>query len=107
MPKPAGRGTPRRRFPTTRWSLVLAAGRTDGTESRHAVASLCREYWDPLYAFSRCSPHDPEEARDLVQGFFQHFLSKNYFANLRPEKGRFRSYLLKAFQRHEARERKR
>jgi RNA polymerase sigma factor (sigma-70 family) len=88
-----GQGSPGGRFPTTRWTLVLAAGRTDAAESRAAIVALCDMYWRPLYQYARSRGSDPDEAGDLVQGLFLTLLSRNYFANLRPEKGRLRAYL--------------
>ncbi len=40
-------------FATTRWSLVLAAGRDDAPEAGAALAALCEVYWYPLYAYVR------------------------------------------------------
>ena len=36
-------------FHTTRWSLVMAAGREDEQRQR-ALAELCAIYWPPVYA---------------------------------------------------------
>jgi RNA polymerase sigma-70 factor (ECF subfamily) len=36
----------------------------------------------------------PEEAQDLTQGFFARLLRKDFLSGVRPEKGRFRSFLL-------------
>jgi hypothetical protein len=44
--------------------------------------------------FIRRSGHDGETAKDLTQGFFEHFLEKNYLRQVDREKGRFRSFLL-------------
>lgn len=89
-----------RRFMTTRWSVVLAAGRepsaTAGTAGRDALAVLCQTYWYPLYAYVRRRGHDPEEARDLTQSFFLRLLDKNTIASADPQRGRFRSFLLTA-----------
>ena len=63
------------RFPTTRLSLVLAAAASAGTQSRDALADLCRLYWYPVYAFIRRSGHPPEAAEDLAQGFFARLCS--------------------------------
>ena len=97
-------GNSPRRFPTTHWSLVQAAARTDSPESRAALASLCSAYWYPLYAFVRRSGHSKEDAQDLVQGFFARFLEKNYLRGRRQEAGRFRSYLLSALKHYLANE---
>src|SRR5687768_15110289 len=54
-------------FTTTSWTLIRAAGKAGGTE---ALAELCQRYWPPVYAFVRGRGHDPDNARDLTQGFF-------------------------------------
>lgn len=80
-------------FATTQWTVVLRAARPDSPEAAAALATLCRTYWYPLYAFVRrqgCSPHD---AQDLTQEFFARLLEKNFLAQVAPEKGRFRSFL--------------
>ena len=83
-------------FATTHWSLVLAAqGQSAAAEA--ALEELCRIYWRPLYAFARRQGFDPEEARDLTQGFFELLLTRRDFDAARKEKGRLRSYLLISF----------
>lgn len=82
------------RFETTHWSLVLAAGRTPTAKSRAALATLCEHYWYPLYAFLRRQGHSAEDAQDLTQGFFARVLEKGWLQDVRPERGRFRSFLL-------------
>lgn len=64
-----------------------------------ALASLCEQYWYPIYAFARRSGTSPHDAQDITQGFFCHILEKNLFAEAKPELGRLRSFLLTAFQR--------
>lgn len=83
-----------RRFRTTQWSLILAAGAAGGPASRRALSSLCEAYWYPLYAFVRRQGYDADAARDLTQGYFLTFLEKDYLADVKPEAGRFRSFLL-------------
>jgi RNA polymerase sigma-70 factor (ECF subfamily) len=84
----------RRRFATTRWSLVLAAGRESSAESEAALATLCETYWYPLYAYVRRQGYDSAEAQDLTQGFFARLLEKKYVQQVQRERGRFRSFLL-------------
>lgn len=79
---------------TTQWSQVLAARDGSDTEARAALESLCQTYWQPLYAYIRHQGYGPEEARDLTQGFFAELLDKDLLAEVDPEKGRFRSFLL-------------
>lgn len=83
-------------FATTHWSLVLTAqGKSAAAEK--ALEELCRMYWRPLYAFARRQGSNPEEARDLTQGFFQLLLTRRDLDAARREKGRLRSYLLVCF----------
>ena len=80
------------RFQTTHWSVVLKAGQ--GAEE--ALLKLCRNYWLPLYRFSRRRGHPVHEAQDLTQDFFAHILANRAFASVAPCRGRFRSFLLVA-----------
>lgn len=99
-------GTPGRAFfATTRWSIVLHAGDEGSTDRERALATLCENYWYPLYAFLRREGSKPEDAQDLTQGFFARFLEKNYLQSVRQERGRFRSYLLGALKHYRANER--
>jgi RNA polymerase sigma-70 factor (ECF subfamily) len=79
---------------TTQWSQVLAARDGTETEARAALESLCQTYWQPLYAYIRHQGYGPDEARDLTQGYFAELLEKNLLAEVDPDKGRFRSFLL-------------
>ena len=45
--------------------------------TREALDQLCRTYWYPLYAYVRRRGHTPEDAQDLTQAFFVHFLQEN------------------------------
>ena len=88
---------PGRRFMTTRWSLVVQArGTLQSAEAQRALSELCETYWLPLYAFVRRRIHDVDKAQDLTQAFFARLLEKQYLADVRPERGRFRSFLLTA-----------
>src|SRR5215472_8109700 len=81
-------------FPTTRWTLVVAAGDPHEKEARSALVSLCENYWYPLYAYLRRRGHPADQAQDLTQGFFIRMLEGRYLDRVDPEKGRFRSFLL-------------
>lgn len=92
------------RFATTHWSLVLAAAQRDSPESARALAALCEAYWYPLYAFARRRGHGPEDAQDLTQGFFAALLEKEYLRVADSGRGKFRSFLLTAFQHYISKE---
>jgi len=82
-------------FATTRWTVVLAAGRkNDTTAARAALGELCQTYWYPLYAYVRRRGYSSHDAEDRVQGFFARLIRLNSLADLSREKGRFRAFLL-------------
>ncbi len=83
-------------FVTTRWTVVLSAGRKSSAQSDRALAELCQTYWYPLYAYVRRRGRDKADAEDLVQEFFARFLAKNYLVGLSADHGRFRAFLLAA-----------
>jgi len=84
-------------FATTHWSVVLAAGEGESAQATEALERLCRTYWYPLYAYVRQRGHQPQDAQDLTQGFFAALLAGNYLARADRERGRFRTFLLTAF----------
>lgn len=81
-------------FPTTRWTLVVAAGNPQRKEARLALVSLCENYWYPLYAYLRRHGFPADRAQDLTQEFFTRVVEGRYLDRADPEKGRFRSFLL-------------
>ncbi|MCP3144681.1 RNA polymerase sigma factor [Pyxidicoccus xibeiensis] len=85
---------PRRRFATTRWSMVLAAGHSAAPEARKALEALCQQYWAPLHDFVQHKGFTKEQAADLTQSFFVRLLEKNALSVADPTRGRFRSWLL-------------
>jgi len=87
----------RAHFDTTHWSQVLAAGGTTCAESREALASLCRRYWYPVYAYARRHGVKADEAADLTQGFFARVIEQKIVRGADRGRGKFRSYLLGAF----------
>jgi RNA polymerase sigma-70 factor (ECF subfamily) len=80
-------------FATTHWSVVLSA-QGPSPAAEQALDKLCRTYWRPIYAFVRRQGTEPEEAKDLTQGFFALLLERRDLDTVRKEKGRLRSYLL-------------
>jgi RNA polymerase sigma factor (sigma-70 family) len=83
-------------FPSTHWSVVLAAGKSQAEPdiARAALAELCRVYWMPLYSFVRSRGRNVHDAQDLTQGFFAHVLEHKVYARVDRRRGRFRSFLL-------------
>jgi RNA polymerase sigma factor (sigma-70 family) len=85
-------------FATTHWSIVLAAGQKDSPHAAAALEQLCRTYWYPLYAYARRRGYSPEDAQDGTQSFFARLLEGDILPRASSERGRFRSFLLKALQ---------
>ena len=81
-------------FPTTRWTLVVAAGDPHRKEANSALVSLCENYWYPLYAYLRRRGYPADQAQDLTQQFFMRVLEGRYLDRADPEKGRFRAFIL-------------
>jgi len=94
-----GQGSPNQ-FATTRWSVVLACGDKGSNEekARKALAELCKTYWRPVFAFICRRGHPVPDAQDLTQDFFVTVLKGHLLERADPDRGRFRSLLLKALQ---------
>jgi DNA-directed RNA polymerase specialized sigma24 family protein len=92
-----GVGQRARRFPTTRWSLVLAAGGATSSDSRQALDDLCRVYWHPLYSFARSRGQGADAALDLTQGFIADLIHRRDLGKADQDRGPFRSWLLGCF----------
>lgn len=96
MPSNVGK----RRFPETRWSLVLRAGGEPNEDSRKALAELCRLYQEPLRTFARHIVFNPERAEEVLQSFFLHVVEKDVVGAAKQDKGRFRAFLSTSLRRH-------
>jgi RNA polymerase sigma-70 factor (ECF subfamily) len=95
------------RFDSTRWTVVLEAAQSRVPGGPDALARLCARYWRPLYGFARRRGYGPEDAQDLVQGFFAHLIERRALRRVERAKGRFRSFLLASFQKFMANETRR
>ncbi len=81
-------------FPTTHWSVVINAGKGSEKDVRRALESLCGQYWYPLYKFIRRQGRTHHQAEDCTQAFLAKLLASEGVARARPERGRFRTFLL-------------
>ncbi len=96
--------TNRWRFSSTPWSHVRAADGQDEHVRRHALELLCTAYWPPLYAFVHRKVKDLHLAQDLTQSFFERMLTGRFLKMADPARGRFRTFLIRAFEWHLANE---
>lgn len=87
-------------FATTRWTAVLSAGQADTPRARKALAELCQTYWYPLYVYVRRRGYSSHDAEDLTQGFFTRLLRLNSLAEVAPDRGKFRAFLLASMKNH-------
>jgi RNA polymerase sigma-70 factor (ECF subfamily) len=90
-----------RAFATTRWSLIVAgaaAAEGAGEKTKAALSELCRIYWRPIFAYICRRGYVPDDAQDLTQDFFVMILETNWLQHADPNRGRFRSLLLKSLQ---------
>jgi DNA-directed RNA polymerase specialized sigma24 family protein len=91
----------------TQWSLVQAIRQGDTRESQEALSRLYKLYWYPLYVLVRRMGRGPEEAQDLVQGFFTHLLEKKQLHRVDEERGKLCPWLLTLLKHYVANERER
>jgi RNA polymerase sigma factor (sigma-70 family) len=71
------------------------SGAASGT-MREALAQLCQTYWRPIFAFVCRRGYSVSDAQDLTQDFFLMVLEGQLLRRADPQRGKFRSYLLKA-----------
>lgn len=87
------------RFPTTHWTLVLAA-RPGEPAQREALEALLSLYWKPVYFYLRRKGLDADQAQDAVQGLFTQLLEHGFPGRVDAARGRLRSYLRAAADRY-------
>ena len=85
-------------FTTTRWSVVLSCANASVSTgaARNALSELCQTYWRPIFAFVCRRGYSFPDAQDLTQDFFVMLLEGHLLQRADPNRGRFRSLLLKA-----------
>jgi RNA polymerase sigma-70 factor (ECF subfamily) len=88
------------RFVTTRWSLIRQR-HPSGAPSKvdPGLAQLCQIYWRPIFTFIYRQGYSEADAQDLTQDFFLTVVEGNFLQVADPERGRFRSLLLKSLTR--------
>jgi len=74
--------------------------REGGERAEKALEELCTGYWFPLYAWCRRYGLGAADAEDMVQGFFLKAVEKGLFASADAARGKLRTFLLTALQRH-------
>lgn len=81
-------------FPPTHHSAIHRARSADPDTRAQARETIVRIYWKPVYTYVRWRwKARPEDAEDLVQGFFTREFEKGFFSRYDPQRARFRTYL--------------
>ncbi len=81
-------------FPATRQSVLERLRSDDADVRRAAFGDVAAGYWRPSYHYLRLHFHlAPDEAEDIVQGFFTTAFQKHYLERYDPAKARFRTFL--------------
>lgn len=83
----------------------MALSGNDATARQRAIETIATVYWRPVYAHIRLRwNRDPDDARDLTQGFFLQVIEKDFFASFDPQRARFRTFLRVCLDRYVQRE---
>jgi RNA polymerase sigma-70 factor (ECF subfamily) len=85
-------------FVTTRWSLIRQRCAPGGRPSEvdPGLAQLCHIYWRPIFTFIFRRGYSEADAQDLTQDFFLMIMEGNFLQSADPQRGRFRSLLLRS-----------
>lgn len=82
------------RFPLTHRSVLERIRSGDVTVRYGAYSDLVAGYWRPSYHYLRLHWRlQPDEAEDIIQGFFTVAFEKGYLEKFDPSKARFRTFL--------------
>jgi RNA polymerase sigma-70 factor (ECF subfamily) len=83
----------------TDWSMIADVSRPDEEAAADAMERLVRRYWSAIFAYIRRSGRNVHEAADLTQGFVcDIIISRRLCDHADPNRGRFRTLLLRAIQ---------
>jgi RNA polymerase sigma factor (sigma-70 family) len=84
-------------FVTTRWSLIrqrMAPGAPSQVDP--GLAQICQIYWRPIFTYIYRRGYSAPDAQDLTQDFFLMVMEGKFLESADPDRGRFRSLLLKS-----------
>lgn len=84
-------------YSRTNWSMIFEAVGDTSNGCSNAMERIVQRYWPAVFAFIRSSGKSVDEAGDLTQGFLcDVLLGRNLLQSASPDRGRFRSLLLKS-----------
>ncbi len=91
-------GAHRASFAASRWSVVLAAGRSQSPEAPEAMAQLCQAYWQPVFGYVRQRGYSVDQARYAMQEFFGRLRDRRAGTPAERPNGRLRTFLRSCLQ---------
>lgn len=83
-------------FPNTNWATLAAATMSGGEAERAALDRFCSRYWEPVSIAIRSRGAPSERVDDLTQDFFLKLMQSGFVRKAAENRGKFRSFLLKA-----------
>lgn len=87
-------------FDRTDWTLLRSAASERDTVAMPARDVIFRRYSPAVYAWARARGFSIEDAQDLVQSLFVHFIKTGWFKSIDQTAGRFRGYLMTCLKNH-------
>ncbi len=81
----------------TQWSVIIDAIDKSSPSASESLSKLADRYRPAIYAYIRSTGKDPDAAEDLTQGFMADvMLGRNLLESADPNRGRFRSLLIRS-----------
>jgi len=81
-------------FPNTSWSKLDAIKDESNEGYLRALNFVIKAYWQPTYRYVISRNHSIDDAADITQDFFTHWIEHGYFQKADSSKGKFRTFLL-------------
>ncbi|OAI42844.1 hypothetical protein AYO41_03410 [Verrucomicrobia bacterium SCGC AG-212-E04] len=91
-------GAYRASYAASRWSVVLASGRSQSAEAPEAMTQLCQAFWQPIYGYLRQRGYSVDQARYALQEFFGDLRDKRTGTPAERPQGRLRVFVRSCLQ---------
>lgn len=83
-------------FSQTDWNQIKGLKEAPTSDRLPFLDLLAKKYWTPIFQYLLIQGYAEFEAQDLAQDFFAYALDTQLFEKADPQRGRFRSFLLKS-----------
>lgn len=91
-------GAHRASYAASRWSVVLASGRSQSPEAPQAMIQLCQAFWQPVFGYVRQRGYSIDQARYAMQEFFGHLRDRRTGTPAERPHGRLRTFIRSCLQ---------